>query len=416
MSASIPQGAVAPVLGYGRTVVHQPAVVRLLIDHNPFYLLSAFCMLAGCLTLTNSLSFSPIPQWRLLVLIATVNSYEWLLIAIALFLIVGRNLRRDGKVLLGIEALFLVDFAFLNSEIIADDLPLGLFLNAMLLLLAACKLFAILRLLGVPLWPALPVLLVQLLVLYGMAGLFKSVADGRQGQLPALTLYTGWWLAGTFPLLMMLLWRKVAGPCRDIILTFSIFALVSLLVHLCTSNWVYKVRWEPANVAPLLLGLALATGGAKDVASLLARRRVQMILPVLAVLLSAGARDALSFGGTITISPLRLCLLASAGVYVHGLIVHRLPGFGVAAGLSLLLAGLGPSFGQMGATTRSIGTSGMDGVRGLLPTTATQWGVVSVVASFVLLLVGLGVSLLKRPPQDRPLPPEPPLAQDSSEG
>ena len=42
------------------------AVVRFLFRTNPFYLLSAMCMLAGCLALTNSLSWTSIPIERLL--------------------------------------------------------------------------------------------------------------------------------------------------------------------------------------------------------------------------------------------------------------------------------------------------------------------------------------------------------------
>ena len=58
------------------------APVRFLFRHNPFYLLSAMCMLAGCLALTNSLSWTSIPLPRLLALIATLNLYEGLLLAL----------------------------------------------------------------------------------------------------------------------------------------------------------------------------------------------------------------------------------------------------------------------------------------------------------------------------------------------
>src|SRR2546423_9092500 len=100
----------------------RPSLLRYLIDRNPFYLLSAVCMLTGCLLLTNSLSWSPIRVQRLLTLIVTLNVYELLLIGLALFLIVKRGLRRDGTLLLVVQAFFLVDVTFLNSEIFAANL------------------------------------------------------------------------------------------------------------------------------------------------------------------------------------------------------------------------------------------------------------------------------------------------------
>src|ERR1700750_3236962 len=75
-------------------------IVRFLAENNPFYLLSAACMLLGLLTLTNSLSFSPIPHQRLIVLIATLNLYETVLVGLALWLIVSRKIVRDGEILL----------------------------------------------------------------------------------------------------------------------------------------------------------------------------------------------------------------------------------------------------------------------------------------------------------------------------
>src|SRR3954463_15048583 len=65
-----------------------PRLWRFIVEHNPFYLLSAACMLASVLALTNSFSWSPIATRRLITLIVTLNVYEGALIALALFLIV----------------------------------------------------------------------------------------------------------------------------------------------------------------------------------------------------------------------------------------------------------------------------------------------------------------------------------------
>src|SRR5688500_11080747 len=92
-------------------------LLEFLIEHNPFYLLSAGCMLLGCLVLANTMSFTPVRAGRLLALIVTLNVYEAVLIALGLLLIVRRNLVRDGRVLLVLEAFFLVDVTFLGNEI-----------------------------------------------------------------------------------------------------------------------------------------------------------------------------------------------------------------------------------------------------------------------------------------------------------
>src|SRR4051794_12220898 len=92
-------------------------LLHLIAEHNPFYLISASCMLFGCLLLTNSLSWDPIAVRRLLILIVTLNVYEFALVAIGLYLIARRGLKRDGWMLLVLEAFFLVDVTFLNAEI-----------------------------------------------------------------------------------------------------------------------------------------------------------------------------------------------------------------------------------------------------------------------------------------------------------
>ena len=49
------------------------APVRFLVRTNPFYLLSAMCMLGGCLALTNSLSWTSIPAFAFLGLGAAIS-------------------------------------------------------------------------------------------------------------------------------------------------------------------------------------------------------------------------------------------------------------------------------------------------------------------------------------------------------
>ena len=85
-------------------------------------------------------------------LIGTLNLYELALIGLSLLLI-HRGVLRDGKILLILEAFFLVDVAFLNAEVVTANLRVGLAVNCVLLLLALVKLWAIMRALGASLSP-----------------------------------------------------------------------------------------------------------------------------------------------------------------------------------------------------------------------------------------------------------------------
>lgn len=178
-----------------RTLYPQPLLLRLLKEHNPFYLLSAACMLASCLALTNSLSWTSIPRGRLLTLILTLKLYEAALLAIALFLITRRRLVRDGRMLLVLQLVFLADFTFLNAEIATLDLRTGTLLNAALFTLAAVKLGLVLRVLRpvfTPLQAAF--VLVQLAAIYAIPCALQWL-DADRGLVGPRHLYVVWWVA-----------------------------------------------------------------------------------------------------------------------------------------------------------------------------------------------------------------------------
>ena len=79
---------------------------RGLRQSNPFYLLSAMCMLGGCLTLSHSVVWTYTPNsWDLRLLIM-LSVYEAALIGLAWFLIRRRGLFHDGAMLVAMEAFF----------------------------------------------------------------------------------------------------------------------------------------------------------------------------------------------------------------------------------------------------------------------------------------------------------------------
>ena len=381
-------------------------VLRLVVDHNPFYLLSAVCMMAGCLTLTNSTSYSPIRPSQLLALVLTLNAYEVLLVGLGLFLIVRRGVRRDGLFLLLIEAAFLVDMAFLNAEVYSVRPALGIAVNAVVFALAVVKLVAIFRVLRFPLGDGLlPFVLAQLLVLFAIPGVFAKIALGHDGRMSPWVMYGAWWAAGMLPVLYAVvvgpgsrLGMRAVDPVRNVLTKVLILApVISLIVHLCTANWVYKLDFYPANVAPLFVGLAFAAGHLATRGPSYRRRvRGQLVLPALAVLMSVNFPDELVYAMTgPDWSPLRLVLLAAALVYADGWFVHRNGAFAYAAGLCMLGFGMGPSVADMDRTASAAAERSQSLADRLTPRTPQQWGVVSVVASFMLLGLGFLVSLLK---------------------
>lgn len=381
-----------------RTVSLRAPLARLFGDYNPFYLLSAMCMLAGLFSLNNSLDWSPLPEHNLLYLLIILNIYEAMLVGLGIFLS-SRGLMRDAGTLFILEAFFLVDAGFLNAEIFTADFTLGLGINIALFFLAALKLAGVFHALRISLSDGrYPLILSQMLVLLTMPGVFKSAADGNNASLTPVVLYAYWWVVALIPLLYLIMLRKhETFTHQGIVGTFVALSFISILAHLCTSNWVYHVRWNSANLSPLLLGLAAAIGASdRHVHSLAMRMRLHLLLPVLALILAMPERESLNFFiSDMTMTPLRLALLVSAMVYFHGLLVHQHPYFAIAGILCSGAGWLGESPEMMTQNAANMSMNSAKRAWRFVPTTLSGWGMVSVGASFVLLLLGLLVSLLK---------------------
>jgi hypothetical protein len=386
-------------------------VWRAISDRNPFYLLSAVCMLFGCVALTNSSSWVSIRLQRLLILTATLNFYELLLIGLALFLIARRGLRRDGAILLILEAFFLVDVTFLNSEIFSADLKIGLAANGILLAIALFKVAAIFRGLGISLASgAFAVTMIELAMLFTLPGVYKLISLDHNGGLPAMVIYASWWAVGLLPVLATLLlgdrpWfnevqRENYRRNRRLILMLMVLPVVSLLAHICTSNWIYKVRWYPANVSPLLLGLGVAIGASDFHVRTLARRmRWHFVLPIMAIVLAVNYPSALVLkAGSFGVSPLRITLFAAMLVYGHGFVLYHHALFAWAACLCFGWAGIGMSIDEMMSNVSLASKKTYSVSQKLWPRTMSDWGIISVAMSFVLLAIGAIVSLRKKPP------------------
>ncbi len=379
------------------------AVLNWLAEYNPFYLLSACCMLLGIFVLNDSLDWSPLPQNNLLILIATLNVYELALVVLAVVLL-RRGLVRDGMFLLFLEAFFLADAGFLNMEIFTTDPATGLVVNGVLFALAVVKIAFVFAATGLPVRGGLFFfVMAQLALLFAIPGVFSDVALRRGGQLPMLAVTAAWWAAGLVPILYVLLVRMRAMDAgqRRIAKVFVALPFVSLMAHLCLANWVHKVTFHPSNLSPLLLGLAVWVGRYDwHVSTLAWRMRMQLVLPFTAVMLAAikFPPELLFEVMGVWVSPLRLAALGATLAYIDGWFLHRHAYFAAAAILCLVGAGLGVSVKDMNRNTLDFMRFWLVGISRLVPKTASQWGVVSVVGAFVLLAMGAGLSLLKGAP------------------
>ena len=313
--------------------------------------------------------------------------------------------------LLSIEALFLLDLTNLNAELFTAHLRAGILINLFCWLLALVKVTVVCRTLKLRLTaPEFAYAALQLAGIFMMAGIFKQIARHgvQEGSLSVLTLYGAWWLAGGMLVLAAALLRKHGDRSVDSPMSalpgrlYLALPFISLLVHLCGPNRVYALHFHPANLAPVLLGLAvLLTRWRGDFGRGFIVRS-QAMLAGLAVLLSMSfPPELLVQVGQHVFSPLRLTLTASAGVlaiaFVHSwqLLAAQM------AAVALMAAALGNSPAAMRQHSMTMGKALIACLKRLIPETQMQWGIVAVVSSFVMLGLGAMVSLRKHPPRGR---------------
>jgi hypothetical protein len=370
-------------------------VKRFIVDYNPFFLLSAMSMLGGSLALTNSLSWSPVRLERILLLTVAINLYELLLVALGLFLIVRRNARRDGSILLILEAFFLVDVAFLNSELFTIAPWVGLAANLVVFTLVLAKLGVIFAVLRTPFSsPLVGVIVLELLALFALPGLLKMEATISGGRLTPLMMYMVWWAVFIVGVVAIGSMRSYAAQGKLIWFAplVSLLACVSLIAHAATSQWVYDLHYWGANLAPMLaLGAFLLLPSAIT-------RPAGFLCAAAAIFASLSHNSTLNlvvWGRAV--SPIDLTALA---IYlVVGWTLMRgiflwICGFGVVAGL---FAVFGPSLATVKLWAELVFDRCVAIADALRPKTLTHWGIIGVVMSFVFLVIGAVISLRREP-------------------
>jgi hypothetical protein len=397
---------------------------QLFVEHNPFYLLSAACMLASLLALTNSLSWMSITRTRLITLIVTLNLYEAALLAIALFLITKRKLRRDGRMLLLLQAFFLADFSFLNAEIATADLRTGLAINAILLVLAAIKIGVVIRVLKPSFTPLqFAFVLIQLAMLFTTPVAIRWL-DGNRGIVDPKQFYAIWWIIGLLPAVYELFARldrgRIVGvsPNAQAAPATAYLALpyVSLLLHVGILHWVYRVDYFAPDLAPILLGLTVVLNRFSPV-TLLPRRDLLILrfaLPAAAILVSMNDPFRLPMGLSyprIALTPLNLAIVGAFFVYLYCFLLPYARAVLASGAAAAAVYVFGPSWQQISVAIQTMSTRMSAAADKLTPKTPGDWGVVGLIASFGFLALGFWMSLKKRPEAavyEEPVPPLPP--------
>jgi hypothetical protein len=381
---------------------------RSVVESNPFYLASACCMLAGCLAVTNSLSWWGIPTSRLLTLFATLNLYEAALIGLAAYLVLVRGLRRDGILLVILEAFFLIDITFLNAEITTQRSWIGPALAIFSFAAAIVKLAVILRILGIRRSaPEFSFVLIQIGLILAFPLVFSR---NTGGVVSPRTFYIAWWIVGMMPAVYEFLVKFLRtdeprlAPTRAM-LTYMVLPWLSLAAHLGILHYVYDVPFYGAMAAPALLMLAMVLNhiipeGVMPRYDIVALR---VLLPLAAILVSASSPGELTlfFGrsGHLAMTTLRLTVVLSYLELMYSFFREYWVFSSVAGIICLLIVAYGPSANQIGTSAHGFWDWLTPIAWDVIPTSQTGCGALLVVAAFIFLALGAAVSLR------RPIPP-----------
>ncbi len=390
------------------------SLYRRIAKNNPFYLISAFCMLAGCYLLTEALDPSPERLDKMLVVLGILNIYEFLLIGLGIYLVYGKGLERDGRLLLFLAVLFLVDGTNLNTQCVAAYPVLGGMLSVVTLLFGVTKVGIIVYFLRLRLTHASKVFVgAQLAVLFITPGVFSwmlSYNYASDGKVPVTAMHVAWWIAGILvavfpsrPLLRDDIGGKTTRQGVGLVLkALMIGPLVSIIVHLVVYCGVFDRQFYLCHLSPVLLGLAvydLRMNGSRE------RRWGGQLRPAgliaVSILLSGFFPATMTHGLPFweddpVISPFRVTLLVAAIAYFAGFWYLRRPLYAEAGAASGIVMCAGHSFSETARTVCNIARKGRSFISKVVPDTTMEWGVLAVGAAFMFLIVGGVVSFRRR--------------------
>ena len=354
---------------------------------NPFYALSASAMLLGCWMLSEALHLQAGQLGGLLLLIGVLQVYEGLLVGLGTLLVRSGRAPRDGATVLVLETVFLMDAPLLVAECVTANARVGTVAALGLAALAAAKLAWVRRSCpGLLSRCAAALLGAQAAFVLAVPAAAAHLAGAR--VLGPAALYGFWWATLALPVAQRLLSEetrdRASGGARPPAAWTWLPAAMAVL-HLWAVGYIHAIDFQPAFLAPLLMGLALTAGR---------EQLVRKVAPAgLAVLLSLGQNAALGFAlpgaGGILVSPLRLALLAMAMTWAYLAWRDRERWLVTLAAASLLGSSVSSLSGVTGRLLRLLGS--------ILPRDGFGWGTLTVIAAFVLLAAGARRSLAGAP-------------------
>lgn len=361
---------------------------------NPFYGLSASAMLLGCWLLAEALHVQAGQLGGLLLLMAVLQVYEGLLIGLGAWLVRTGRAPRDGVTLLALETVFLVDAPLLAAECVTADARVGTAVGGLLVALAVAKLAWVRRAApGLLSRRSALLLAVQAAFVLSLPVVAAHLAWAR--AFGPVALYGLWWATLLLPLARRAVLRE-AGTAAEASRAHAAWTWVPAtmaLLHLWAVGYIHAIPFHPAFVAPFLLGLAVTARRDQE-----AR---QVAFPVVALLVSLGQGASLGFSvagpaGPV-VSPLRLALLGAGIAWASLAWRDRERWLGAFAAVSGVVGVLGPSVsGPVAAIGRLLRLIGS-----LLPRDAFGWGLLTVIAAFVLLGAGARRSVEGEPRRPR---------------
>ncbi len=362
---------------------------------NPFYALSVSAMLLGCWLLSEALHLQAGRLGGLLVLMAVLQLYEGLLVGLGTFLVRTGRAPRDGVTVLVLESLFLMDAPLLAAECVTADARVGTAVAVALLGLALAKLAWVRRNApGLLSSRATLVLLAQAALVLAVPVAAAHLAWARLFSPRALWLI--WWATLALPFAQRSLRRDTVaesglGPAWAPA-TWTWTPAAMALLHVWAVGYIHSMPFQPAYLVPLLLGLAATAERGR-----LAR---SVALPALAILLSLGQKATLGFAlgpGAPLVSPLGVGGLAAALTWAYLSLRDRDKWLAVLAGVCGV-AGVLHSFPS--TLWHALGRV-LALVEAHRPRGAFGWGVLAVIAAFVLLAAGARRSLAETPGKPR---------------
>ncbi len=381
-----------------------PGHLHWIADRNPFYLLSAVCLILGCWLLGHTSQSLP----GLSALIAGLVAYELLAVPLALWLARQRAFGRDAAIVSVLVIFLAADFTFFYSQAATERQD---FAQIATLFGAAQSLAVVgwlLRGFGVRLTQAGQwILAADFLAIHLMPLAMRLLSDKANMALALLgvAVATGLLLALHG---LPARWRHpemAAGESRRLTRALAwlapAVALASLAAHGASVQWVYDIRFGGAHLAPLALGGAALLLGLERKNLWPAGLAIQWAgaLAVLGVLLTLGDDMGLTWNVLreqtwLGLSPMRGATLAAAALLwcAWRMNRHKVLLFlaTCASGLFLLGHSMKVAMAHVGLLWDWLGRTFSVSV----PTTRAGWGVVLFVGAFVLLGVGALISRL----------------------